>query len=96
MGKGTSGRHYRELVQSIRRLSQTSITTSIRITDTDGEEGHLRWLQNYSIPSRYKQNAFIRSIEDGEPDTNKPWGLQLAPWLYNSILRRREVLAVPS
>lgn len=94
MRKGTSGRHYKELVQSIRRLNSTSIITSIRTNDTDGFEGNLRWLQNYRIPKKYKQHAFIRSLDDGEPDSGVPWAIELAPWLYNSILRRSEVLAV--
>ncbi len=31
---------------------------------------------------------------DGEPDPARPWEIELPPWLYNAILRRRDILAV--
>lgn len=94
MRKNTGGRDYRELVKTIRRLSSTNILTSIRTGDTEGFEGNLRWLQNYRIPKKYKQHAFIRSLDDGEPDGGVPWMIELSPWIFNSIVRRREILAV--
>src|SRR5437764_10182048 len=38
IGRGTSGRHYRELAQSIRRLRMTTVITNIRHDDDAGEE----------------------------------------------------------
>src|SRR6476620_2504285 len=38
MGRGTSGRHYRELAQAIRRLRVTTVITNIRFDDGAGEE----------------------------------------------------------
>ena len=31
---------------------------------------------------------------DGEPDPARPWEIELPPWLYNAILRRKDILAV--
>lgn len=95
MGRGTGGKDYRELVSTIRRLSGTHITTSIRQTDTEGEEGILRWIEDYRIPKKYKLNQFIQSaLDDGEADSTKPWRIKLPNWIYNAILRRNGILAV--
>ena len=94
MGKGTGGRQYRELVATIRRLSATHITTTIRRTDTEGEEGNLRWIENYRIPKKYKEHQFIRDLDDGEPDAARPWALKLPEWIFNEVLNRKGILAV--
>lgn len=95
MGKGTGGKDYKELVTTIRRLAGTSITTSIRLTDTEGEEGYLRWVENYRIPKKYRKNQFIQSaLDDGEGDGSKPWRVKLPDWIYSAILRRTGILAV--
>jgi len=95
MGRSTGGKDYKELVKVIRRLAGTDIITSIRITDTEGEEGNLRWIENYRIPKRYRKNQFIQSsIDDGEADSSKPWQVKLPDWIFNSIARRTGILAV--
>lgn len=38
LGRGTSGRHYKELAQAIRRLRVTTVITNIRLDDEAGEE----------------------------------------------------------
>ena len=94
MGKGTGGRQYQELVKTIMRLSGTEITTSVRITDTEGEQGNLRWIENYKIPKRYAEHQFIRDMDDGEADPRKPWAVLLPEWIFNAIERRTGILAV--
>jgi len=37
IGRGVSGRHYRELAQSVRRLRMTTVITNIRSADEAGE-----------------------------------------------------------
>jgi len=44
LGRGTSGRHYKELAQSIRRLRVTTVITNIRLDDEAGEEQPFSWL----------------------------------------------------
>ena len=87
IGRGTSGRHYRELAQSIRRLRMTTVITNIR--DEDGA-----WLADYRIPKKYTRLHLTPDAPDGEPDPARPWEVELPPWLYNAILRQREILAV--
>lgn len=94
LGRGTSGRHYRELAQSIRRLRMTTVITNIRHDDDAGEERPFSWLADYSIPKRYTRSAMTPDAPDGEPDPARPWEIELPPWLYNAILRRRDILAV--
>jgi plasmid replication initiation protein len=94
MGRGTSGRHYRELAQAIRRLRVTTIITNIRYDDGAGEERPFSWLSSYSLPKRYSPGRMTPENPDGEPDPAKPWEIELPPWLYNAILRRRDILAV--
>jgi plasmid replication initiation protein len=94
IGRGTSGRHYRELAQSIRRLRMTTVITNIRHDDDAGEERPFSWLADYSIPKRYTRLHLTPEAPDGEPDPARPWEIELPPWLYNAILRRRDILAV--
>jgi plasmid replication initiation protein len=97
MRKGVSGRHYKELVQAIRRLSSTTITTSIRMNDTEGTEGVLRWIEDYRIPKRYLENQWLLDSDlDVEGDPRKPWAIKVPVWIYNAIIRRDGVLAVHS
>lgn len=94
LGRGTSGRHYQELAQSVRRLRLTTVITNIRYEDGAGDEQPFSWLTSYSIPKRYTLSTMTPDAPDGEPDPSKPWEIELPPWLYNAILRQREILAV--
>ena len=94
MKKGTGGRQYKELVETIRRLSGTQTTTSIRMTDTQGEEGNFRWIENYRIPKKYKANEFLRNLDDGEADAGRPWAVKLPEWIFNAVVSRKGILAV--
>lgn len=94
MGKGTGGRQYRELAQTIRRLFSTSVFTTIRLDDTAGSEGGVRWIEEYKIPRKFAANEFLRNLDDGEPDGGRPWRVKLPDWIYNAILRRTGILAV--
>ena len=69
----------------------TTIITNIRHEDDAGEE---RPLTDYRIPKRYTRSHLTPAAPDGEPDPARPWAIELPPWLYNTILRRRDILAV--
>lgn len=94
MGKGTGGKDYRELVATIRRLSGTHVTTSIRVTDTEGMEGVLRWIENYRIPKKYRENQWLQDLDSDEADAARPWAVKLPDWIVNAIIRRTGILAV--
>ena len=94
IGRGTSGRHYRELAQAVRRLRMTTVITNIRTDDEAGEERPFSWLTDYRIPKRYTRLHLTPATPDGEPDPARPWEIELPAWLYNAILRRRDILAV--
>ena len=96
IGRGTGGKDYRELAQSIRRLSATLIITNIRDEDQpdEGSEGGFHWLSGFKIPKKYTRLHLTPDDPHGEPDPSRPWEVELPAWLYNSILRRREILAV--
>jgi plasmid replication initiation protein len=94
IGRGTSGRHYRELAQSVRRLRMTTVITNIRQSDDAGEERPFSWLTDYRIPKRYTRTHLTPAAPDGEPDPARPWEIELPPWLFNAILRQRDILAV--
>lgn len=94
LGRGTGGKNYKELAQSVRRLRMTTIITNVRYEDGAGEERPFSWLTDYSIPKRYTLSAMTPTAPDGEPDPARPWEIELPPWLYNAILRQREILAV--
>ena len=94
MARGTGGKDYRELVQSIRRLSTTNIITNIRQDDTHGTEGRLQWITDYRIPKRYRANQFLTNLDDGEADAARPWAVEVSNWIFQSVLRRKEILAV--
>lgn len=97
MGRGTSGRHYRELWQTIRRLRATLIITNIRFEDQpdEGGETSFNWLSGYWVPKRYSRSGIMTpDSPDGEPDPSRPWEIELPPWLFNAVLRQREILAV--
>lgn len=96
LGRGTGGKDYRELAQSIRRLAATLIITNIRDQDQadEGSEGGFHWLTGFKIPKKYTRLHLTRDAPDGEPDPSKPWEIELPSWLYNAILRQREILAV--
>src|ERR1700682_5848060 len=51
-------------------------------------------LASYKIPKRYTRSAMTPDAPDGEPDPARPWEIELPPWLYNAILRRKDILAV--
>ena len=94
IGRGTSGRHYQELASAIRRLRMTTIVTNIRYDDGAGEERPFSWLTDYSIPKRYSLSMMTPDAPDGDADPAKPWEIELPPWLYNAVLRQRDILAV--
>lgn len=94
IGRGIGGKDYRELARSIRRLRMTTVITNIREDDDSGEERPFSWLTDYRIPKRYKSGAITPADPEGTPDPARPWEIELPPWLFNSIMRRREVLAV--
>jgi plasmid replication initiation protein len=94
LGRGTGGKDYRELAQSVRRLRMTTVITNIRYDDGAGDERPFSWLSDYKIPKRYTQAAITPDDPDGEPDPSRPWEIELPPWLYSAILRQREILAV--
>lgn len=95
MRRGTGGKDYRELVETIRRLSGTHIRTSIRMSDTEGEEGVLRWVENYRIPKKYRENQWLQNLnDDGEADATRPWAVKMPDWIFNAITRRTGILAV--
>lgn len=96
MGRDTGGTNYRKLVQTIRRLRVTTVITNIRYDDEAGEERPFSWLVDYRIPKRYSSVSITPDNPDGDgtPDPTQPWEIELPPWLFNSIRRRREILAV--
>ena len=95
MGRSTGGKDYKELAQAIRRLRMTTIITNIRYDDEAGEERPFSWLSSYGLPKRYtRAGVMTPENPEGEPDPSRPWELELPPWLYNAILRRRDILAV--
>jgi plasmid replication initiation protein len=94
MRRATGGKDYRELAQSIRRLRVTTVITDIRFEDGAGEERPFSWLAGYRIPKRYTRTVMTPEAPNGEPDPAQPWEIELPPWLYNALLRQREILAV--
>jgi plasmid replication initiation protein len=88
----TGGQNYRELAGAVRRLYATTVITNIR--REDGGERPFRWLSDYWIPKRYERGVLTPLDHEGEPDPLRPWEIELPPWLYNAILRQRDILAV--
>lgn len=96
IGRGTGGKDYKELAQAVRRLAATLVITNIRDTDQpdEGMEGGFHWLTGYKIPKKYTRAHITPEDTEGNPDPSRPWEIELPPWLYNAILRQREILAV--
>jgi plasmid replication initiation protein len=96
VGRNTGGKDYRELAQAIRRLASTLVITNIRDHDQpdDGTEAGFHWLTRFRIAKKYTRSHITPDAPDGEPDPTRPWEIELPPWLYNAILRRRDILAV--
>lgn len=94
IGRGTGGKDYKELAQALRRLRVTTVITNIRYDDEAGEERPFSWLSDYKIPKKYTRSHMTPDAPDGDPDPTQPWEIELPPWLYNAILRQREILAV--
>jgi plasmid replication initiation protein len=94
VGRHTGGQNYKELANAVRRLRMTTVITNIRYDDNAGEERPFSWLTDYRIPKKYTRLHLTPDAPDGEPDPSRPWELELAPWLYNAILRRKDILAV--
>jgi plasmid replication initiation protein len=90
------GQNYRELAHAIRRLSATLVITNIREHDQseEGAEAGFHWLTHFRIPKRYTRSHLTPLAPDGEPDPVRPWEIELPAWLYNAILRQRDILAV--
>ena len=72
----------------------TTVITNIRTDDEAGEERPFRWLTDYRIPKNTTRSHLTPAAHDGEPDPLRPWEIELPAWLYNAILRRRDILAV--
>jgi plasmid replication initiation protein len=94
VGRHTGGQNYKELANAIKRLYATGVITNIRSEDLTGEEGGFHWLSSFKIPKKYTRLHLTPNEPDGEPDPARPWEMELPPWLYNAILRQREILAV--
>ena len=94
VGRHTGGQNYKELANAIKRLTATLVITNIRSEDLSGEEGGFHWLSGFKIPKKYTRSHLTQDAPDGEPDPARPWEIELPPWLYNAILRRRDILAV--
>lgn len=94
IGRGTGGKDYKELAQTIRRLRLTTVITNIREEDGAGAEKPFSWLTDYSIPKRYSRTPMTADNHEGTPDPARPWEIELPDWLFNSILRRTGILAV--
>jgi plasmid replication initiation protein len=94
VGRHTGGQNYKELANAIKRLYATGVITNIRSEDLTGEEGGFHWLSSFKIPKKYTRLHLTPNEPDGEPDPARPWEIELPPWLYNAILRQREILAV--
>lgn len=96
MRRKTGGGDYRQLAAAIDRLYSTSVRTTIRAED--GGLGAFRWISGFWIPMQYKKA--LMTEEDLEvfgkmpPDPARPWSIELTPWLYNSILSRKSILAM--
>jgi len=97
MGRPTGGVDYKKLAAAIKRLSATMILTNIRFDDQSKEGGQagFHWLTGFWIPVRYQFDSWMTADSpDGEADPSKPWEIELPPWLYNAVLRQRDILAV--
>lgn len=98
MQRGTSGRDYQELAHLIRRLAMTNVITNIRIEDQPQQqetgEYKFSWIHEYWIPQKYKTSFLSSKDPEGEPDPKKPWMVQIPVWLYNAVIRQKEILAV--
>jgi len=94
VGRSTGGQNYKELANAARRLTATLVITNVRSEDQLGEEGGFHWLSGFKIPKKYTRSHLTPDAPDGEPDPARPWEIELAPWLYNAILRRKDILAV--
>jgi len=96
MRRGTSGREYQNLANSIRRLHATHVFTNIREFDQPGgQETGFNWITSFCIPKKYSHFGSITEAEpEGEADPTRLWRVTLQPWLYNALLRRNEILAV--
>ena len=70
----------------------TTVITNLR--REDGGERPFRWLTDYWIPKKYDLGCLTPADHEGEPDPLRPWEIELPPWLYQAILRRRDILAV--
>lgn len=93
IGRGTGGKDYRELAAAIRRLRMTTVITNVRSEDGAGLERPFSWVSDYAIPTKYT-TILTPEAHDGEADPTRPWIIELPPWLYNAITRRRDILAV--
>lgn len=94
LGRSTGGKDYRELANAIRRLTATLVITNVRSEDQTGDEGGFHWLSGFKIPKKYTRSHLTPDAPDGEPDPSRPWEIELPPWLYKAILRRKDILAV--
>ena len=76
------GSHDLASVSNNLRRNLASDRTSLRAATTTGSR-------------KNRTAAWLTPTDhDGDPDPLRPWEIELPPWLYNTILRRRDILAV--
>lgn len=88
IGRGTSGRDYRGLAESIRRLRTTTITTSLKLAENFEVGAPFSWIQRYDIPIRFRghDSTSVRSAD--------PWSVELPDWICTMVEEQRDILAV--
>src|SRR5437588_13110247 len=59
-----------------------------------GKNGPFRGWPITGYQKKHTRSHLTPDMPDGEPDPARPWEIELPPWLYNAILRQREILAV--
>ncbi|SDD36694.1 replication initiator protein A [Kordiimonas lacus] len=88
IGRGTSGRDYQRLADSIRRLRTTTITTNLKITENFGVEVPFSWVQRYEIPT-YRPGRDSTKVR-----ASMPWRIELPHWVCSMIDSQRDILRV--
>lgn len=94
--RSTGGQNYKDLAAAMLRLYSTSVETTIR--NEEGGFGAFRWVSGIWIPMQYRKKVVsareLRFLKNEKPDPTRPWMIELTPWLYESIIRQKEILAM--
>lgn len=88
IGRGTSGRDYQRLAESVRRLRTTTITTNLKITESFGLEVPFSWIQRYEIPI-YRPGRDSTKVR-----SSTPWLVELPSWVCSMVDAQRDILRV--